>query len=68
MDAIVRRLVAREILNSRGVPTLEVEVELSDGSCGRASVPSGASTGRYEAHELRDDDAARYVGRGVLPI
>src|SRR5262245_18482380 len=56
---------AREILDSRGRPTVEAEVTLEDGSRGRASVPSGASTGRHEAHELRDADPARYEGRGV---
>ncbi len=56
---------AREILDSRGNPTVEAEVTLSDGSVGRAAVPSGASTGAYEAHELRDGDA-RYNGKGVL--
>ena len=57
---------AREILDSRGNPTLEVEVKLSDGTIGRAAVPSGASTGRYEAVELRDGDASRFNGLGVL--
>ncbi|MEL6475182.1 MAG: phosphopyruvate hydratase, partial [Pseudomonadota bacterium] len=56
---------AREILDSRGNPTVEVDVTLSDGSTGRAAVPSGASTGAYEAHELRDGDE-RYGGKGVL--
>jgi enolase len=57
---------AREILDSRGNPTIEVDVELEDGSVGRAAVPSGASTGRHEAHELRDTDAKnRYLGKGV---
>ena len=56
---------AREILDSRGNPTVEVDVELRDGSRGRAAVPSGASTGTYEAVELRDGDPARYGGRGV---
>jgi len=56
----------REILDSRGNPTLEVEVTLIDGSIGRAAVPSGASTGSHEALELRDGDAARYGGKGVL--
>ena len=56
---------AREILDSRGNPTVEVEVFLEDGSIGRASVPSGASTGIYEACELRDLDANRYLGKGV---
>src|SRR5437868_6011565 len=57
---------AREILDSRGNPTLEVEVILEDGSTGRAAVPSGASTGAHEAVELRDGDKKRYLGRGVL--
>ncbi|HOJ77662.1 MAG TPA: phosphopyruvate hydratase [Bacillota bacterium] len=56
---------AREILDSRGNPTVEVEVELADGSVGRAAVPSGASTGAFEAVELRDGDKERYLGRGV---
>lgn len=55
----------REILDSRGNPTVEVEVELADGSVGRAAVPSGASTGAFEAVELRDGDKQRYLGRGV---
>ena len=57
---------AREILDSRGNPTVEVEAFLEDGSIGRASVPSGASTGIYEACELRDQDANRYLGKGVV--
>jgi enolase len=57
---------AREILDSRGNPTIEVEVLLESGSLGRADVPSGASTGDYEAVELRDDDKSRYMGKGVL--
>jgi enolase len=57
---------AREVLDSRGNPTVEVEVELEDGSFGTAIVPSGASTGQYEAVELRDGDKARYGGKGVL--
>ena len=57
---------AREILDSRGNPTLEVEVELANGTTGRAAVPSGASTGKYEAVELRDEDNSRFNGRGVL--
>jgi len=56
----------REILDSRGNPTVEVEIALADGSIGRAAVPSGASTGEHEAYELRDGDKARYLGRGVL--
>lgn len=57
---------AHEVLDSRGNPTVEATVVLEDGSCGTASVPSGASTGKYEAHELRDGDEKRYLGRGVL--
>ncbi|HET7724654.1 MAG TPA: phosphopyruvate hydratase, partial [Propionibacteriaceae bacterium] len=57
---------AREILDSRGNPTIEVSVLLEDGSQGRAGVPSGASTGLFEAVELRDGDKARYGGKGVL--
>src|SRR3970040_699817 len=57
---------AREILDSRGNPTLETEVTLADGSFGRAMVPSGASTGSKEAVELRDGDKTRYLGKGVL--
>ena len=57
---------AREILDSRGNPTVEVDVTLEDGTLGRAAVPSGASTGAYEAVERRDGDAARYMGKGVL--
>lgn len=59
-------IYGREILDSRGNPTIEVEVELADGSQGRAAVPSGASTGAFEAVELRDEDPKRYLGRGVL--
>lgn len=59
-------VVAREILDSRGNPTVEVECELQDGTCARAAVPSGASTGSSEAVELRDGDAKRYRGKGVL--
>jgi len=59
-------IIAREILDSRGNPTLEVEVELASGVIGRAAVPSGASTGEHEAVELRDGDKARYLGKGVL--
>ncbi|MYX37345.1 MULTISPECIES: phosphopyruvate hydratase [Streptomycetaceae] len=58
-------VVAREILDSRGNPTVEVEVGLDDGSTGRAAVPSGASTGAFEALELRDGDKSRYLGKGV---
>jgi enolase len=62
----IQSLQAREILDSRGNPTVEVEVVLADGSVGRAAVPSGASTGAHEALELRDGDTSRYLGRGVL--
>ena len=61
----IEKILGREILDSRGNPTVEAEVYLSDGSIGRASVPSGASTGIYEACELRDGDPARYMGKGV---
>jgi len=66
MDTIIEDVVAREILDSRGNPTLEVDVTLADGSWGRAAVPSGASTGIHEALELRDGDKSRYLGKGVL--
>src|SRR6476660_9881735 len=59
-------LHAREVLDSRGNPTIEAEVGLDGGSLGRAIVPSGASTGEHEALELRDGDAKRYLGKGVL--
>jgi len=59
-------IFAREILDSRGNPTLEVDVTLADGAFGRAAVPSGASTGKHEAVELRDGDKSRYGGKGVL--
>jgi len=58
-------ITAREILDSRGNPTIEVDVTLDNGALGRAAVPSGASTGAHEAVELRDGDAARYGGKGV---
>jgi len=61
----IAQILAREILDSRGNPTLEAEVTLADGSVGRAAVPSGASTGSREAVELRDGDKARYLGKGV---
>ncbi|MBO8472688.1 MAG: phosphopyruvate hydratase [Bacteroidetes bacterium] len=62
----IKEIVAREILDSRGNPTVEVEVRLESGFIGRAAVPSGASTGEHEALELRDDDKNRYNGKGVL--
>src|SRR5437868_1065437 len=62
----IQSIHGREILDSRGNPTVEVEVILADGATGRAAVPSGASTGAHEAVELRDGDKARYLGRGVM--
>ena len=62
----IEKVVGREILDSRATPTIEVEVVLADGSIGRAAVPSGASTGAFEAVELRDGDKDRYLGKGVL--
>ncbi|HEY7159975.1 MAG TPA: phosphopyruvate hydratase [Acidobacteriota bacterium] len=64
--ATIQRIRGREILDSRGMPTVEVDVHLNDGTMGRAAVPSGASTGEYEALELRDGDPKRYLGKGVL--
>lgn len=66
MSTIIEEIVAREILDSRGNPTVEVDLYLEDGTMGRAAVPSGASTGAYEAVELRDEDKTRYNGKGVL--
>ncbi|MEE9199423.1 MAG: phosphopyruvate hydratase [Dehalococcoidia bacterium] len=66
MTATIKGIKAREVLDSRGYPTLEVEVRLSGGAGGRAAVPSGASTGSHEALELRDGDPGRFGGRGVL--
>ena len=65
MDTIIESITGQEILDSRGNPTVEVEVVLADGSWGRAAVPSGASTGIHEALELRDGDKGRYLGKGV---
>ncbi|MBM4450774.1 MAG: phosphopyruvate hydratase, partial [Chloroflexi bacterium] len=62
----IKSIWAREIIDSRGNPTIEVALELSDGSVGVAAVPSGASTGKYEAVELRDGDRSRYGGQGEL--
>tara|TARA_B100001142_G_scaffold34925_1_gene30836 strand:- start:1647 stop:2951 length:1305 start_codon:yes stop_codon:yes gene_type:complete len=64
--SLIDRVWAREVLDSRGNPTVEVEIDLLDGSHGRAIVPSGASTGAHEAVELRDEDSSRYGGKGVL--
>src|SRR5438477_11903749 len=68
MDVItqIQEVRAREILDSRGNPTVEAEVLLADGGIGRAAVPSGASTGEHEAVELRDGDQQRFLGKGVL--
>ncbi len=65
MDTCIQSIHAREILDSRGNPTVEVEISLENGAFGRAAVPSGASTGVHEAHELRDGDQKRYGGKGV---
>ncbi len=65
-DTAIEFIKAREILDSRGRPTIEAEVHLANGVVGLAQVPSGASTGSFEAHELRDDDKKRYGGKGVL--
>src|SRR5260221_14082040 len=62
----IKDVLAREILDSRGNPTIEVAIVLAEGVMGRAAVPSGASTGSREALELRDGDAKRYLGKGVL--
>lgn len=66
MSLTIKNIIGREILDSRGNPTVEVDILLKDGSFGRAAVPSGASTGSYEALELRDGDKKRYLGKGVL--
>jgi len=66
MGTFIEHIQARQILDSRGNPTVEVDVELSSGVIGRAAVPSGASTGMWEAVELRDEDSSRYCGKGVL--
>ena len=66
MKRSIQSINALEILDSRGFPTIRVRVVLEDGSMGTASIPSGASTGANEATELRDDDALRYQGKGVL--
>ena len=64
--ASIEAVGAREILDSRGNPNVEVEVALDDGTVSRAAVPSGASTGAFEAVELRDGDPQRYLGKGVF--
>lgn len=62
----ITKVVGREILDSRGNPTVEAEVTLADGTVARGTAPSGASTGEFEALELRDGDKSRYLGKGVL--
>src|SRR6266403_1585866 len=66
MQTSIAEIIGREILDSRGNPTIEVDVRLEGGAVGRAAVPSGASTGEHEAWELRDGDTKRYGGKGVL--
>ncbi|MDI1314421.1 MAG: phosphopyruvate hydratase, partial [Prosthecobacter sp.] len=67
MDELtISRIIGREIIDSRGNPTVEVDVYIEGGAMGRAAVPSGASTGEHEALELRDGDKKRYSGKGVL--
>ena len=66
ISTLITEVTAREILDSRGNPTIEADVLLSGGAMGRAAVPSGASTGEHEAVELRDGDKHRYQGKGVL--
>ena len=61
----IEKVIGREILDSRGNPTVEAEVYLADGTIGRGTAPSGASTGEFEALELRDGDKSRYLGKGV---
>src|SRR5450755_2920344 len=61
----ITKVIGREILDSRGNPTVEADVHLADGTVGRAAVPSGASTGEHEAVELRDQDKTRYLGKGT---
>jgi enolase len=68
MSTAIVQVIGREILDSRGNPTVEAAVVLEDGSIGQAAVPSGASTGEHEAVELRDGDKSRYVGKGVLNV
>jgi enolase len=65
MNTSIASITAREIIDSRGNPTVEVDVRLASGALGRAAVPSGASTGEHEAIELRDGDKKRYSGKGV---
>ena len=64
-SCVITKVVGREIIDSRGNPTVEAEVTLADGTVGRGAVPSGASTGMFEALELRDGDKSKYGGKGV---
>ena len=64
--SFITDIIARQVLDSRGNPTVEVDVHTSDGLMGRAAVPSGASTGKHEAMELRDNNKKIYLGKGVL--
>src|SRR5260221_4721383 len=64
--SVIKNIKARQVLDSRGNPTVEVDLTLDSGAFGRAIVPSGASTGIYEAVELRDEDKSKYMGKGVL--
>src|SRR5687768_15397 len=64
--SVIEQIMARQILDSRGNPTIEVDVITAGGAVGRAAVPSGASTGMHEAVELRDGDKSKYLGKGVL--
>ena len=66
MNSHIKNIISREILDSRGNPTVEVDIILENNTMGRAAVPSGASTGEFEAMELRDNDKTRYIGKGVL--
>src|SRR5262245_61960142 len=66
MELIIESVHGRQIIDSRGNPTVEAEVRVTGGAIGRAAVPSGASTGEHEAVELRDGDSKRYLGKGVL--
>tara|TARA_B100002049_G_scaffold227129_1_gene200567 strand:- start:239 stop:520 length:282 start_codon:yes stop_codon:yes gene_type:complete len=66
LNSAIEKIHAREILDSRGNPTVEVDIILKNGTMGRAAVPSGASTGDHEAIELRDKDNTRFLGKGVL--
>ena len=68
MNSAIEKIFAREILDSRGNPTVEVDVSVECGIMGRAAVPSGASTGDHEAIELRDGDETRYLGKGVRNV